>query len=528
MKMTDTTLKSCYSSLLSYLKNWRNLVLIAYLFLVLMSYFIVNVNFYSPSHIYIFSVAELLLITLIFVCPKLLRFTEELLINIEPDVVTLTTSQKKRFFIQAFFVSFFIFFIMYIAYYPGGFSDDQISQYSQAVNSKYDDWHPVLQTLFAFTLPLKLSGGWIGSIILFQIVIFSLALAYTSYTIAEYGYIKYAKFFLFYIMINPVTLGISLFAFKGVSFAIFAMLAMTFAVHIYFSKGQWLNNAFHMVIFLVVIVTATIFRHNAILFTLPLLIAVMLYVSWKKKFLLVAGFLFIIFLVRWPLYSYLKVTEPDLRVVETTGLPMTIIGDAVHETPQNIDKDILDFAYKLVPPEIWEKNYKTGAFASVKYFNFKHLQFIEEAGYAKIFNMMLRCIIQSPIASLKGFCACTDIVYGIAGHIDYPIIPFVSQEGYGIEIKGIPFLQLIFEIYVKLTRGFLKHIFWHVGVLLLVLLVLALIKVNNMQKLFLVLPLFTYDFGTMLFLHANDFRYFYCTYLVAPLVYLVLLLRNKV
>lgn len=125
-------------------------------------------------------------------------------------------------------------------------------------------------------------------------------------------------------------------------FAVFAMLAMSFTVRVYFSNGEWLKKPGHMIIFLLVIAAATIFRHNAILFTLPLLIAVMFYALLRRKILLSAGFVLIIFFVRGPLYSSLNAEKPGYRITETTGAAITIMGNAVKETPDNIDNDIVN------------------------------------------------------------------------------------------------------------------------------------------------------------------------------------------
>ena len=491
-----------------------------------MSYFIVNMDLRKFGRAYIISLAEVILIISIYICPKLLKFAEGLSIHYDDE-----EKVTRKFFIEALLISFAVFFSMYIIYYPGAFSPDSIDQYGQAAGFRnYKDWHPVLHTLFAFTLPLKISGGWIGSIVLFQIIVFSLALAYMAYTLTEFGNIKYARLFLLYILINPATLGISMYPWKDVSFAVFAMLAMCFAVRVYFSGGEWLKSPLHMIIFLLVIVAATIFRHNAILFTLPLLIAVIFYVSRKKKFLLAAGFVLIIFLVRGPLYSCLNVSSPGYRV-EPAFFPMTVIGNAVTQTPERIDKDITDFAYKFLPKDEWQKHYVTGNFLSVA-FRKVNWEVVKSVGYIKILNMMFRCFKESHMASLKGLLALTDMVFGIAGRVDWLIIPGIHTNSYGIKQNGISFMQTLFIYYIRFSRMFLKHIFWHIGVLLLITLIFTLVKLNlctksGWQKLSFVIPLFMHDYGTMLFIGGNDFRYFYCTYLVMPLLCLILLVKES-
>ena len=413
---------------------------------------------------------------------------------------------------------------MYITFYPGGFSPDSIDQYRQAVSSSYNDWHPVLHTLFAFTLPLKLSGGWIGSIVFFQVLVFSLAMAYMLYVLAEYGNRKYSVMVMLYMLLNPATLSIVMYPWKDVTFAVFAMLSMTFAVRVYFTGGRWLERTGNIIVFILVLSCATIFRHNAILFTFPLLFAVMLYAGKKQKIFLVIGVCTVLFMIRGVLYPYLDVKKPGSRVVETTCTPMTVIADAVMDSEDKIDNDIKDFLYSVAPREKWKEYYSIGSFNSVKFRGIDGNP-IEEAGHVKIIGMMLRCVREAPFAAVRGFIALTDMVYGIAGRVDWSIFPGVIDNDYGIKSSGIHLLQYAYKAYHYMSLVFFKHIFWHTGILMLAVIIFCLAKLDfrDVKKLCLIMPLFLYNFGTMLFLGGNDFRFFYCTYTVVPLILLLLL-----
>ena len=118
------------------------------------------------------------------------------------------------------------------------------------------------------------------------------------------------------------------------------------------------------------------------------------------------------------------------------------------------------------------------------------------------------------------------MVYSIAGPVRWWIIPGIVHNKYGIEGRGVNLLQKIFVLYLRFTRWLCKHVFWHIGVLMLIMFILILAKVYDIKKLFLVLALFSHNFGTMLLLSGDDFRFFYCTYLIMPLVCLVLLVKK--
>ena len=163
---------------MSYLKGWRGISLIIYMWMILMAWVVVYVDVMSVEmrkRFYIVSIAETILLALIYVCPILLRWAEK--ISIVPENESLTKKDKIKIFLRAWMITLSAFFIMYLIFYPGGFSDDNIVQYAQAMGyMNYSDWHPVIHTLLMFTLPLKLTGGWAGSINLLQIIIFSLSL----------------------------------------------------------------------------------------------------------------------------------------------------------------------------------------------------------------------------------------------------------------------------------------------------------------------------------------------------------------
>ena len=489
---------------LQYINGWKGIALICYMWLILMDYAVVYIDFTSPEaqkRLYAVSVAEVILIALIYICPRLLRFAESL--KIEHSDGAFTQNQKSGLFIRTWAVTFAVLFVMYLIFYPGGFSPDNVSQYAQASGQiNYNDWHPVLHTLIFYTLPLKITGGWIGSIVLFQIIIFSSAFAYTICVLAEYGNIKYAKLITIYTLISPASLGFLLFPMKDSAFAIASMLLMTFTARIYFSRGEWINSTKHIILFAVILAAATIFRHNAILFTLPLLFCVIFYARKFRRVLLPVIFIALVLFVKMPLYSSLNVEKPGYRQFETLGIPIAVIAEAADKTPERLDDDIVAFAQNLDKDKV------------------------EEMGYARILEMSMRCVKASPMVCLKKVLDVTDMVYGIAGIFIGGNVPYIRENSYGLDMKGISFLQRLYWCYSYGTMLLLKHIFWHLGVLHLALIVMFLAKAS-LRKLFILLPMFIYNFGTMLLLKIDDFRFFYYSLLIAPLLILILLQEDR-
>ena len=339
------------------------------------------------------------------------------------------------------------------------------------------------------------------------------------------------------------------------------------------------------------LVAGTLFRHNAVLFTLPLLFAVSLYIKKRHALFIFVCFLGLIYAVRFPLYESMNVVRPaNNRQIETLGLPVTIIGNAVKEAPERLDKDILDFAYSLAPEDVWREKYNIiNGFISVKYvaverarndaerkrFNETvNVHSIEDTGYIKILDMTLRCFRKAPWASLRGALGITSLVYGIAGPPLGRIIPQIAPNSLGLEDNkffrldfvgvllkkiislfqadeyktatgGTAFmftgfaddegeftLQSILRLCYYAAMVLFKHVFWCIGVLNLIVIIFLLArldfgKLNDWKRLCFTFPMLVHNFGTMLLLSGNDFRYFYFSYLVLPLVLLVLLRDNS-
>ena len=351
-----------------------------------------------------------------------------------------------------------------------------------------------------------------GSIILLQVILFSLALAYMTKTIAKYSNYNYAYISLAFILLNPTTQSIAMSPYKDVAFAISAILLMCFTLHIYYTHGKWLDNFLNLILFALNLTLATIFRHNAILFTAPLFLALIICAGKKHAAIifLLAALLFAF--IKIPVYKYFQVERPGYRQLEILGVPMAVIGAAVKESPHLLEQEILDFAYKAAPKDRWQDSYITGSFNHIK-FDYANKNFIEQTGALKILKIMLKCFMQAPIASLHGLIAETDTVYGLSGFKGDLILLNSNQNG--ILSSAIVNLNHFLQVILLLFFG-------KIGIVNLIILICLLAKFK-LKKLFLALPLFTYNFGTMLLLAGHEFRFFYYSFVIAPALILILL-----
>ena len=431
---------------------------------------------------------------------------------------------NTRSFLQFFAAALGIFLLFFIAYYPGASSVDTADQLEQVVSGRYSDWHPVIHTLLVLTLPYKLTGTFSG-IIVFQMIAFAFSLSYMAQIIERYGSRRAAWTALLAVLLTPSTGAIAVYPWKDTSFAITAILLMGFAVQILFTHGEWLRHSLRLTAFALVFALATLFRHNAILFTFPLLIAVLLSLPVKQCIRLCALALCIVLLILGPLYTLLDVEKPDQRHTETMGLPLTIIGNVVREAPERLNDEVKEYVYSIASQEEWEQHYVCGSFNSIKW-NGADTSVVDESSYLKTLKITWECIKAAPGSSFRALFKLTGMVWGIGVDVDWGVKPRYAETVCGTDYGGIALLgYLLFGLnglstvikYPLCFTGFMN--------LLVVLYILCrgnLRSRNYRKRCLLCLSILVYNLGTMLLLTGNDFRFFYYTLPVLPLALLSL------
>lgn len=509
------------------IRGWRGLVLILYTSFILATDAFV-------SHTLPFALRAIFSIVIVcsIVCPIALKSCQRL---------TLKTPAKKKFSLSQrqagllfFAIPFALFLALYVIHFPGGFTPDTFDQYNQAISNSYSDWHPVLHTLFAIKIPLLLTGGWIGSLVLFQIIAFSAVLSYGFCALRRYAGMKWTVIAMPFILLNPGIWSLAMFPLKDTAFAMGAMLLTTYVAHIYFTNGKWITTYLRMVAFIVTLACTTLVRHNAVLFTIPLLFAVMFCISKKRSVAICLSFLVLLVAVKGPLYSALNVEKPDSRQVETLGLPMTVIGGVVASDPESLDEDIRTFAYAIAPQEDWEAYYVCGSYNNIKWNANTNNQVIEEYGAVKVLSMMARCFACSPVAATTALIKLTGPVYTISHDYLLWSAIVVNENSFGISTSGIPFLQSLVRYAQAGLNLVFPHIFEYLGVLHLILLIAVLAKcdfksLDGWRKFFFVIPLVAYNYGTALLLTGFGDVSRFCSYtrLIFPILLVILFQKRE-
>ena len=445
-------------------------------------------------------------------------------VSFEPLQNISRQKQLRVFFISAL-TALAIMVFWFIGTYPGFFSPDSTVQYEQAVTGIYDDWFPVWHTILFFTLPINLTG-WSGSIVLFQILWFALLIGYYAQTVYKYAGSVYTKIAVAFVVCTPFTLEIMMYPWKDTAFGIASGFCMLFAIHIYMSKGQWCNKFPNILLMSFMLVNATIFRHNGILFTFFLIIGLLFIMSkWRwVELVSVSAVLFI--LIKIPLYSWLGVQKPGDRLLEISGLPLCVITSAAKECPQRLDAQTLQFVDDLlsVQPD-WMENHSYEGFNSIKFKGMNN-SVIDDAGIAGIIRMTWDCLKSAPLVSLKALRGVTlpvyDLGYGCIIH------PDIADNDFGLEYSGNKIVRSIQKCYLlAIYKTPLRIVFSNIAITILIMLAFILFKSNlrdvtDWKRITLCLPVLFYDFGTMLFMAGHDIRFFYMNWIIVPLIVLIM------
>lgn len=511
-------------------KNRSNrIVLSVYLFLILISQVIVSDDTWCRP--YIVNGTIVVLIVSIVSSPILIKVFSKIEISGKIRFEKMPMWALRLVF---YGLPFIILFLYYIGYYPGGLNNDFLAQYSQYYYSDYNDWHPVIQTLFAVTLPLKLTNGWRGSIALFQIIEFAAVLGYCFEIVYKWAGKKYVIGAMLIILCNPYFYCFALNLWKDISFSMGAMLLTAYALNIYYSNGAWLTKISNTAVFVIAFVLTTLFRHNSILFTAPLLFALFFHISRKKFITVLIASILLMGIIKVPAYKAMNVDSPGRRRIETLGLPITVIGAAVKLAPEEQDADVLEFAYRLAPRGVWEEYYVPGNFNSIKWMRLTNIDVVNEYSPAQVLGMMLRCIKNSPNATLASLVTLTDGVYTITHPHFMDMKPTLIKNYFGfLKNETDNLLTDIFYGQRCFVEEFCPHLFLYFGVYLLILVISVLSKtsLNSIRDWKIILfaaPLLAYVFGSSLLLTGfNDCpRYFFCIELIVPLL-LPLYYRKK-
>lgn len=442
---------------------------------------------------------------------------------------TVMYNRKERIigFTGGTILTFLVLMVWYAAFFPGVFSSDSFTQYSQVVNGGINDWHPFMHTILFFWLPWRLFHS-IAAIVVCQMLYFSFIVGYLIYTLMclqspkQFILVTFA-----YTVLNPHTGTILLHPWKDCAFGMFILLGITYFMRIYFSDGKWLQGKRNCFVFSVILSLTMLMRHNAVLYVAPmvLVIVILYYKNSKQAVMMMAlTIVLIVAFCKYPLNHIIGVGKPEQRQGESLGLPLTMLGNVVQNAPEILSDDAREFLYEFASQGEWENKYITGSWNSIKWQGGDR-NLIEQEGYKNILKYTWEAIIRSPEYSVQAFVRLTDMVWGIDDNKDIGLSLSMADNDFNVVQKGNDFLKTqLNEIILIFGGSNLRYIFYQIGTVMLTLITLACVRYKSLiRNIILILPVFAYNFGTMLLLSGNDFRFFmYNFWIIFPYIFILM------
>lgn len=442
-----------------------------------------------------------------------------------------TPPDKRRsavVFVSVAALAFAYYFLWQWTYWPGSFSVDSFDQLGQVISGQYSNWHPVLQTWLFFTLPYKLFHS-AGAIVTMQLLWFSLAFSYLITTLYKNSC---SKWFIvlggLYILVSPCTIQIMLYPWKDSAMSLFALVLFTQLIQIYATDGQWLKKWYNLAAFTLFAFLTNAMRHNAILLVAPVFVVLLVFLKNARRpvWISAAGFLAATLILQGPIFSLANVEKPDQRVVETMGLPMTILCNVYANDPEALSPEIQQFMASLATPFDWAFYHETGNFNPIKWYSSKGLpEKVDAMGHETLFRYTAQAFRNSPRYAFQALVRLTSMVWSVGGGPGWTIASRINANDLGIaRVESRP-LRWLLDAYNYLATSLpAGYLFNFTGLTILILLFAAVSRVGGgLGRAFLVLAPLAYDFGTMLLLSGPDFRFFHCNFvLIVPLLYLFL------
>ena len=420
----------------------------------------------------------------------------------------------RRVFWAALAISAVIFGCAFAACWPGGVSYDASNQWRQAHSGEFNNWHPVFHTLLIW-LVTRVRDSYPFAVCM-QIAAFSAAMAYLTATLNRRGAPAWLALGAHALVCASLPVRNTLMYLgkdSAMTAAVLVVAAQT--VQMLHTRGAWLKRPRNAVCFGLTLAAATLLRHNAILWTLPLLICALLCFPWGRRGAALAAGVTVLtlVLVRGPLYGALDVVYPDNTTEESVGIPMTILWDVRAQAPEVLDDETSAFLASLAEGGKWEDIYQLHRYNSIKFTYDREL--IASRSVTDILSMAGRAALAEPRLAFETVNAVTGLVWDVTGqNRGYET---VSNSG-DLPLYGRATLNRLGQaalavIDAPLAWTPVRWLTENIGAQLLILLLVALwaLRRRGVDVLALALPVLCYDLGTMLLLCGDDARFFQCS-----------------
>lgn len=429
-------------------------------------------------------------------------------------------SQEKRRLLFWFALGFglvFLWLMLYFyAYFPGSFDWDNLDQWWQIQNSQYDTWHPVFHTLIIAFFSAFVNHY--GFAVFMQLLIYSLFCGYLLCTMAKWRFPVWSLLLTeFFLAANPQTHRILLFMWKDSALTVFMLLFASYLIQVWKSGGSWLKKRRNLVLWILVLISISLVRHNSILYTIPFLILATLFFREirRESIISLAAMLAGMWLIQNPVYDLVGASRPEQTYVETVGVPMTVLCNIHEMAPESLDPEAAEFLAQIGPEKRW-KIYEPGNYNSFKFVTNANAV-IKETDPLDFLAFTARTAANAPGLSLQAVYQVTRMVWDIRGDTPwYTDLEYQIRENewnFAYVESRAPMREVLNDFDNWVLESPFSYLFSYNGVHLLALILCTLFvfvrKGKGWKAMALTLPFLAYGYGTMLLLCGPTYRFFH-------------------
>lgn len=430
-------------------------------------------------------------------------------------------SRKDKFFLAFWaFIMILCFSFYLVAYFPATMSQDSLSQWYQMTTFKFNDWHPVISTLFYFVCtsiwnsPASVA---IAQILILTGIYLSGMLLLVKMNVNKVVITVCVILFALY----PANGFIAMTLWKDVMYSIMLLWITIILLQILLTKGAWMDSRNHKIAFVVCSLGLIFFRHNGLLtFAAVIFVLVLVFRKYAKQFVIISMVVLAIYIVvSGPGFKLMGVvSEPS---VESLGIPTMQVA-AIISCDGEMTKSQEQFFNRILPMELWKSGYNGYCINQLK-FNSKFDTSYVTAHKKEFIINWISLILNNPNIAFKAYLKQTSMIWRIKPYDDsytYTIIPGIIDNDLGLKNIKISYkARELADNILLYTQSSLHRmeIFWRPALWLYSAIAAGIITAMFLGKEYLILlmPIFSNSFAFMLATPAQDYRYQYANFIIA-------------
>ncbi|QPA30739.1 DUF6020 family protein [Thermaerobacillus caldiproteolyticus] len=452
------------------------------------------------------------------------------LLNMEMDKISHSISKWN--ILKYALPSLMIWGLYLLAFFPGTMTADSIYQWEQAHTGHFNDWHPVMYTLFIMLVTtLWDSPAAIG---ISQIIIMSLTVGYCLYQFEKAGANKTIIWVVsFAFALSPINGIYSVTIWKDILYSTFLLLFTTIVFNLVITNGKWIKNNSHLAFFIIVALGVVFFRHNGFVVCLAVLIVLLVAFrqTWKQWLFAISFIIAAHYAVTGPLFDYLKVVPSDPN--EALSIPTQQLARVI-AYDGNITDEQADYLNQILPLSLWKKNYNPYVTDPIKFSKQYNRKAIFPNNLSNYLHTWWDICLQNPKLSTQALLKQTSLVWQMNQPADGYTSTFVTNIFYGNKFglkNQIIFdpLTIAVKKYLTISDTTLKPLIWRPATYTFLILLFTFVAfLRNDWKAWLVPLIVLLNTGTVLIaLPAQDFRYLYSNSLVFFIAFLFAFISYK-